>query len=287
MASVKDNHIIIYRPNQRFEAGFLNIFVTSSRNIIQSKDLIWQLFKRDFLMQYKKSFLSWGWLILSPIIGVLSWIFMNRTGVLTPGDVGIPYPAFVLISSSVWGLFMGFYSSASETLSAGSGFINQVKYPHEVLLVKQALQQVANFLIVFVLNLIALIVSGVTPSLALVLFPLVTLPLFFFAAGLGLVTSLINVVATDVTKIFNTFLGFVFYITPVIYTADEKDDLLQTIVKYNPLSYLIDAGRDIVIYGRIDNFDIFLYISLGAFVFFLLCWRLFYIAEDRIIERMF
>lgn len=275
-----------YEPNQRAKIGFFKIWLVMFKNIIASRELIWQLFRRDFLMAYKKSFLGMGWIFISPVIGIISWVFMNATGILNPGDVGIPYPAYVLLSSSIWGLFMGFYTSASETLSAGTGFIMQVKYPREALLIKQTAQHLANFLLGFILNIGILVAFGVIPSWKIAFFPVVIIPLFLLGAGIGLVVSVINVVAIDLTKVFNMGFGLLMYVTPVIYSKDIENETLQIIMKYNPLTYLVGDVRDLIIYGTFENPERFLYSTLFALVVFLLSWRLFFVSEEKVIEKM-
>lgn len=282
-----DPKITIYEPNQRLKIGFFETWITMFRNIVNSKELIWQLFRRDFFMSYKKSFLGLTWIFISPIIGIVSWVFLNSAGILQPGETPIPFPAYVLLGSSIWGLFMGFYSSAAGTLGAGAGFINQVKYPHEALLVKQTAQHLANFLITFLVNILVLLVFGVTPSLGIFLFPLAAIPLFFLGAGLGLIVSVISVVASDLTNILNILLGFVFYAIPVVYQLDTiENPLLRAVVQINPLTYLITGARDLIISGNINYPERYLVISLVSFVFFMLSWRLFFVSEDKVIERM-
>ncbi len=278
--------ITTYEPNQRAKTGFLKSWIIMIKNIIMSRELIWQLFKRDFLNAYKKSFLGMAWILISPIIGIISWVFMNTTGLLNPGDVGIPYPAYVLLSSSIWGLFMDFYNAAVKTLDSGSSFIMQVKYPHEALLAKETAQNIAAFLLSFTLNIIILICFGVTPSWKIVFFPIVIIPLFLLGAGIGLVVSLFNVVAVDMTKGFNLLLNLLMYVTPVIYSRKVDNEIIQTIMKYNPLTYLFGNVRDLIIYGTFDNVDRFIYSTIFAFVVFMISWRLFYISEDKVIEKM-
>lgn len=276
----------LYEPNQKIKIGFFKSCIIMIQNIVMSRELIWQLFKRDFLMAYKKSFLGMAWIFISPVIGIISWVFMNATGILSPGDVGIPYPAYVLLSSSIWGLFMGFYGSAAGTLDVGAGFIMQVKYPHEALLAKQTAQHLANFLLGFIINIGILVAFGVIPSWKIVFFPVVIIPLFLLGAGIGLVVSVINVVAIDLTKIFNMGFGLLMYITPVIYSKNIENEMLQVIMKYNPLTYLVGNVRDLIIYGTFENPDRFMYSTLFAFVVFLLSWRLFFVSEEKAIEKM-
>ncbi|MFZ4400860.1 MAG: ABC transporter permease [Bacteroidales bacterium] len=277
---------IIYEPFQRVKLGWIKTWRILFLNIIHSWDLIFQLFKRDFFMQYKKSFVGMGWIFLSPIMGVISWVFMNSTGILTPGDVGIPYPAYVLLSTSIFGLFGGFYGSSSGTLTAGAGFINQVNYPHDVLLIKQAMVQLAGFVITFSINIIVLICFGVIPSWMTILIPLFILPIFFLGAAIGLLSSMIEVVAVDLNKMIAVFMGLLLYLTPVIYSPKTQNPVLQQIIKWNPLTYLIGGTRDAIIYGRIDHIDRYLFSAAISFIFFLISWRLFYISEQKIIEKM-
>lgn len=279
---------VIYKPYQRLELGWIRSWIIMIQNTINAKELIWQLFRRDFLMSYKKSFIGIGWIFISPIVGIVSWVFMNQAGILSPGDVGIPYPAYVLLGSTVWGLFMGLYASAGGTLNAGNGFINQVNYPHEALLFKQLLQQLVAFSITFVVNLIVLLLFGINPSIiGIILLPLAILPLLFLATAIGLIISLVSVVATDISKMVDTALGYVIFITPVIYAKEIENDFLQTVVNYNPLTYLVGGVRDLIVYGRINDFDIFVALSCVAFVAFLISLRLFYVSEIKVIERMF
>jgi lipopolysaccharide transport system permease protein len=270
------SHLIIYEPNQRLKIGWIRTWVILVRNIIQSWGLIYQLFRRDFLMSYKKSFIGAGWIFISPILGVVSWIFYNSTGILQPGDVGIPYPAYVLLSTSIFGLFGGFFTAASGTLTAGTGFITQVNYPHDALLIKQALLQLANFAIVFFINIIVLFSFKVVLSL----------PIFFIGSAIGLFACIVEVVASDVNKVITYSIGLLLFITPVIYSSKVQNPFLQKMIKWNPLTYLIGGARDMIIYGKMEHIYIYHICAGVSFLIFLFSWRIFYITEQRVIEKM-
>ncbi len=257
-----------------------------SRNILNSRELIWQLFKRDFFASYKKSFIGITWIFVAPIMGIVSWIFLNMTGVLHPGDVGIPYPAYVLIGTSMWGLFMGFFRSAEETLSSGKALVMQVNYPREALLFKQTAQHLANFTIIFVMNIIVLFAFKVIPSGKIILFPLVVLPLFFLGGAIGLIASMISIVAVDISRMINMGMGLMMYLTPVIYSDKVNSQFAQSIIKWNPLTYLVCSARDIIIYGRLYDAKGYFICTAISFLLFMISWRLFFVSEDRIIERM-
>ncbi|MCK5011005.1 MAG: hypothetical protein KAS98_11000, partial [Deltaproteobacteria bacterium] len=84
MVKESSQQITVYKPNQRHELGFFYTWAVMARNILNSKELIWQLFKRDFFASYKKSFVGISWIFLSPIMGIVSWVFLQQTGMLHP-----------------------------------------------------------------------------------------------------------------------------------------------------------------------------------------------------------
>jgi lipopolysaccharide transport system permease protein len=282
-----DQPVIIYEAGSRSRIGFCRSMVGMASNIIRSWELIKQLFIRDYLAAYKKTFLGITWIAISPVLGIISWLFMNAAGILRPGETNVPYPVYLLLGTTIWGLFMGFYQSAAATLSVGQSFILQVNYPHEVLLVKQALEQVANFCMALVLNLLILLLFGICPSWKICLLPLVVLPLFFLGAGLGLIISVTGVVATEVRRACDMGLGFMIFLTPVIYTTSAANPMFRPFFQWNPLTHLINAARDTILYGRIPDPHAFAWSSLFTLIFFVVACRLFYVSEQRVIEKLF
>ena len=239
-----------------------------------------------FLMQFKKSFIGMGWLIITPILGIFSWLIMNMAGVLKPGDVGIPYPVYVLLGTSIWGLFQGLFVNISQTLQIAQGFILQVSFPHHVLMIKQALQQLATFIITFVINLIVMFSYGIIPSWKIFLFPVLILPMFFIAASLGMLASVISVVVTGIQRITTFIFTFLMFVTPIIYSSKLDNPIIQKIINLNPLTYAIAGVRDIIIYGRMSSPGIFYLIAFMSFLFFLMTWRMFYVSEEKVIEKI-
>lgn len=284
--SITSNNVTIYEPESREKMTTLAIWSSIINNIIQYREMIYVLFKRDFFASYKKSFLGMSWVIIAPIMGIISWVIINAAGILIPGDVGIPYPAYVLLSTSIWGLFMGFYSAAQNTINAGSGIINQVKYPHEILLIKQVAQQLATFSITFIVNIIVLLFYGIIPSWKIIFFPFALLPILFLASGIGLIVSLFTVVATDIAKGFDLLMGLLIWVTPVIYASDVANQTLQLIIRWNPLTYLIGTARDLLIRDEISHLNYYAYSVGFSIIVFLFAWRFFYLAEDKLIEKM-
>mgnify|MGYP006425090143 CR=1 FL=1 len=251
-----------------------------------SRGLVWELFKRDFLAAYRKSFIGITWLFVMPAMGIVSWVFLQRTGILQPGETEVPYTVYVLVGTTMFGLFITLYDAAANTLESGKDLALQVRYPHEALLFKQAAEQLANFSIGLLMNLLVLALFRVMPSWKIVLLPLVALPLIMMATALGLVASMISVVAVDISRFLRLGLGLALWATPVIYSSNVESPVVRTLIRWNPLSYAVCSCRDIVLKGELYH-PIGFWITCGfSTLMLLLSWRLFYVSEDKVIERL-
>ncbi len=277
---------VTYRPNQRSRLSYFETWKRMAGAFRKNRELITQLFRRDFVGSYKKSLLGPTWVFLSPIVGVVAWVFLRRAGMLNTGELDIPYPIYVLVGTTMWGLFMGFYSASASTLRAAGSLLMQINFPHEVYLFEQNALQLVNFSILLVLNLLAMIIFGVTPSWKLILLPLVLLPLFLAGAAIGLIASVFGAVTVDVRRGLDLTLGMMIWLSPIIYSSKIQSSTLITISGYNPLTYLVCSARDIVLYGRLYDTGGYLLSSLLALVLFLYACRVFYVAETRLVERM-
>jgi len=280
--------VTVIRPNRRFELGYGACLVRVVLTIIRSRELIVQLFKRDYFAVYKKALLGAFWVVITPLIGILSWIFLNHVKVLRPGDVGVPYPVYVLAGTLVWGWFMSMLRGAAYTLDGYRHFILHINIPHEILYIIQILSACVDFMFSCALSAAVLAVARVWPSwYGVLLAPLVALPLFFLASGIGLCVSLISIVSYDFYRLTFGAMGLVMFVTPLVYAPDAvRNPFLSAVIRMNPCTYLVCSVRDMVLYGRLYNMTGYVVAAVGAFLLFLFSLRLFYVAEDKIVERM-
>lgn len=255
-------------------------------NVVRSRELVFQLFRRDFLAVYKKSFLGIFWILLLPVLGIVPVIFMKAANILQPGVSGVPYAVFALFSMTLWQMFAGVVGLSSQALSSASSLILQVKFAHETLLIKQCAQQLAISLLALAVSILVFLVSGFIPRWEIVFLPLMILPILSLGAGIGFFLAVISVVITDLERALAYVLQLLLYLTPVVYTADVEQPLLRLVIDWNPLTYLIGDVRDVVLFGSIRHPDRYAWACAFAFAVFLFGWRMFFLSEEHVIERL-
>ena len=283
--SEKDQ-VVVFEPDQRVRLGFVLGWRVMVGNVVSSRELIWQLFKRDFLAGSKQSVLGLLWIVITPLVGIVSWVVMNAVGVLHPGELDVPYPIYVLCGTTLWGMFMGFYSSAAASLTSAGGLLAQARFSHEALVA----QQLAQALIAALANLALLAavwaVGGLSVHWAALWFPVSLIPLVLLGTGIGLIVSVFAVVVHDITKAVTTLLGLLMFATPVIYASNIPHDWLQRVIWWNPLTYLVGGARDLLLEGRIDHASSYAGAVAFALCLFLMAWRLFFLSEQKVAERL-
>jgi lipopolysaccharide transport system permease protein len=180
--------------------------------------------------------------------------------------------------SNGWSLITG-------SVAATGNLVAQINFPKEALVIATFGQIVIDFLIRLLLVLAVYLIYGLSPSFLILLFPLYVLPLFLLTLGLGYITALLKVIAHDIQSFLDVGLSFFLFLMPIMYTMPEKGFLSRFNI-YNPVYYLINTPRDLIITGTINNSAGFLLSSLLAVAVFIGGWFIFYIAQSKIAERV-
>jgi lipopolysaccharide transport system permease protein len=259
---------------------------TAMDDIYMSRYVIWRLFLRDFTVQFRQKILGYFWAVIGPLLAIATFVFMNKTGFLHPGDLSIPYPLFVFIGTGMWGIMIASLQTVSVGLLGNGDLLLRTNVPAIALALAGMAGHAYNITVHCVVLGIILVGVGYAPSWWIVFYPLLMVPLIILGIGFGLLLAVIGTVARDVSGIVMTFLGLLMYLTPVIYDAKFDYPLLQWLVRGNPIAYLVDMPRTLVIQGQFRDlpaFGLSVLLSIGVLV---LGVHGFYMIKDKVAERL-
>ncbi len=272
----------IYEPNKQVKLG-LKIWPEMFKEAYRSRELTWRLFIRNLLARYKQAVLGYLWALIMPFIAIGTFMFLNKSGVMNISHTDVPYPLFALIGLTVWQLFSTGITSGAQSLVSSGGMITQINFSLESLVFSSMAQAVFEFLIKLILIVVFFVLYQFLPSWKALLFPIVLLPMLFLTMGCSFLLSLINGVLRDVANMVSLVTTFLLFATPVLYPAKNAENIF---FKWNPLNYLVNAPRDIIIYGRIKELEGFLWATVFSVLLFFVAWRIFFIAKTKIPERI-
>lgn len=274
----------IYRPG--IDKGWgLSVWVEMITELLKTRELIWRMFLRDFTAKYKQTVLGILWAIIMPLVTVATFLFLHRSGILNIGNVSIPYPAYAILGLTIWHIFGGGIVSCTNSIVDKGGMLVKINLPREAFVIISFLQIIVEFFVRLCLVILMFIIYKIVPSWTVIFLPFVLLPLVLFTLGLGLFFSILNVLMRDIGKLVTIVATFLLFLTPVLYSS-PKGGIFSTITKFNPVSTLISAARDIILTGRITEPNEFIFVSILSLFIFILCWRIFHFAEMRVMESI-
>jgi lipopolysaccharide transport system permease protein len=278
--------VTVYQPNER-QGGLIWGIKQACGDIWASRHVIVRLFLRDFVAQFRQKLLGYFWALIGPLLGIVSFLFLYAAGVLKPGEGSIPYVLYVLLGSSIWGCMPGAMGAVSGGLQGQADLIMRTRIPKIALAVSSLANMCYGIMVSMVTTLMVFLFCGLVPTWWFVLYPLLILPMILLGVSLGLVLAVLGTIAKDLTPLVSQGLALLMFITPIVYLRSAiANPLLQTLIGYNPLTYLVDVPRSLLVTGTAGNINLYLLLSLAAVCLAIVGIRVFYLLEDLVAERL-
>ena len=276
---------ITYEPDNYLKKGYSAIFREISKELKANRWLIFQLFKRDFLAIYKQSFIGIMWAIILPLVTAGTFVVLNGAGVFNAGSISVPYALYAVLGIAIWSLFStGLIAGANSLVTAGA-LITKINFSKKSLVIASMGQIVLSFSIQLCLVVVLLAYYRFVPSAAIVLIPLLVIPLVLFTLGLGFMLSLLNSILRDIGNMLSVLVTFLLLLTQILY-AKPTAGVLAVFTTYNPLYYLVVVPRDLALIGTTSAWNGFVLASALAAGIFLICLIIFHLTETRVAERV-
>ncbi|MDT8364829.1 MAG: ABC transporter permease, partial [Nitrosomonas sp.] len=111
--------------------------------------------------------------------------------------------------------------------------------------------------------LFALFSIGMPPATAL-LFPLILLPLTALVMGLSWLLAALGVYLRDVTHITGICVTMLLFLTPLFYPVAAIPERYRPFIYGNPLTVIVEASRDLLIFGRLPAWPPLLLVALAT-----------------------
>jgi lipopolysaccharide transport system permease protein len=212
-------------------------------DISKSQGLALQLAIRDIRTQYRQSFLGILWAFVLPLANTITWIFLNKTGVVKLDSTEIPYPLYVFSGTLLWSIFMESMQSPLKLTNAAKGILSKINFPREAIIFSGIYQSIFNGVIKIMLIVFTFMIFNIYPGWTLILFPIAFISLVIAGTTVGLLATPIGMLYTDIGKAIPLIMQFVMYITPVVFPI-PKQGWAYYVFTYNPLTQIIMVCRD-------------------------------------------
>jgi lipopolysaccharide transport system permease protein len=276
--------ITIYTPESPL-AHPVKLLREMLRDLRASRELAWRLFVRDMSAQYRQTLLGYVWAFLPPLATSITFIFLNSQNILSIRETTIPYPAFVLISTTLWQTFVEAINAPLKLVQSSRAMLAKINFPREALILAGLGEVLFNFAIRSLIVVFAICWFRVPISSMILLAPFGILCLIALGLMFGILLTPLGILYQDVGRGLTLITGFWMLLTPVVYPS-PKSWPASLLTKWNPVSPIITTTRDWLTGGAGNHLHSFLFVVCVALVMLFLGWILYRLAMPHLIERM-
>lgn len=223
-------------------------FTTLPVELVQNRRLIWKLAKNDFKKRYAGSYMGAVWAMAQPVVTVLMYyiVFEKVMGNPGRGDAGVPFVLFLTAGLVPWFYFSEALNSGTNALLEYSYLVKKVVFKISILPIIKIIA--ASFIHVFFVAVLLIVAAcyGYYPTIYTLQLVYYSACLFVFVLALSYSTCAIVVFFKDLSQIISIALQIGMWATPILWDIDSLNSTWVTILKINPLVYVVNGYRSAV-----------------------------------------
>ncbi|HRZ39738.1 MAG TPA: ABC transporter permease [Candidatus Omnitrophota bacterium] len=274
----------ILRPDNALHTGFWKTYRDILIELASNAWLIHQLIKRD-MSSYRQSLLGIYWTIVIPFLSIFLILSLQSSNLFLIGNLRHPYALFAVTGLMFWQLFSTGVISATESLINARELVLKINISRKAVVIASLGKAAIGFSIQFALLVLLFLFYKIPPTPYILLIPFMIIPICLLTLSIGLVLSLLNCIIRDIGMGLSFLITVFLFLTPVLYVK-PTGGWLSAISHYNPVYYLIELPRELILTGRTSN-GLGYAVSIGVtLVLFVETLRFFHLSENRIAEKI-
>lgn len=216
-------------------------------------DFVWVMTLKEIKARYKRVFLGFLWAILNPILQMLVIGFLFQFFIPVKID---NYFYFLFAGLLPWNFFAYTFSKCTPLMLNERALIQKAKFPREALVLSIVFSDLFHFLISLGLFSVLSSFSGFLSLIKIAILFLTMIWLVLLTIGISLLLSTLFVKYRDIKFIVQAVTPLWFYATPIIYTRSLLPGWISGILKYNPMTGIVEMFQFIfIINNSVFNLD--------------------------------
>ena len=229
------------------------------KSLWRNRQLIVQMTKREVVGRYQGSAFGLAWSFLNPVFMlvvytfVFSEIFKSRWGGMGGDDSKTQFAVVLFVGMIVFSLFSEVINRAPGLIIANVNYVKKVVFPIEILPVIAMGAALFHSLISLGVLLAAFALFNGYLHWTAVFTPLVFLPLVILIMGLAWMLASLGVFLRDVGQTIGIITTVLMFLSPVFYPVTAVPERFRPFIMANPLTFIIEQAREVLIWGRLPD----------------------------------
>ena len=254
------------------------LYLFNIKELWRYKKLFYILAKRDISVRYKQAIIGGLWAIIKPFFTMVVFTIFFGNIIKVPSD-NIPYAIFSYSGILIWSYFATSVGAASESIIANTGLVSKIYFPRIIIPISSTLVGLVDYVIAAFIILGLMIYYKVTPTIYILLVPVIMFFTWVLAIGLGFWFSALNVKYRDARHFVSFLTQSLMFMTPVIYPVSILGNY-KWLLMFNPMTGFVQAHRAAILGQQVIDFKIF-GVAIGLSIIIFLSGLLYFNSTER------
>lgn len=216
--------------------------------------------RREVVGRYRGSIMGLAWSFFNPILMLVIYTFVFSTVFKARWGVGgeesqVDFAIILFVGMIMHGLFAECVNRAPQLIIGNSSYVKKVVFPLEVLPWVALGSALFHMVVSLAVLLIVHLTLGAWVPWTALLFPLVLLPLILATMGFAWFLAATGVFVRDIGQTTGIFTTVLLFISPVFYPISALPEKFQLALMINPLTFIIEQARQVLIWGRLPDWS--------------------------------
>ncbi len=207
--------------------------------------LIFQLAIYDIKGKYSQHYLGILWQFINPLIQISIYWLIFGLGFRKGHPVGdVPYYLWLVVGLVPWFFITPSILQGSNSIYSRVNLVSKMKFPVSVLPTVSIVGNTFNFVVMLIIMGIFLVINDVNPGIYILQLPYYLLCLYAFLFSVTLLFSTISTLVRDFQLALQSFMRMLFYVTPILWVPGDLPEMIEQILKLNPVYYVTIGFRN-------------------------------------------
>jgi ABC-type polysaccharide/polyol phosphate export permease len=244
------------------------------RDLVEHRNLLWNLVRRDLTVRYKRSVIGFFWTMLNPLLLMIILTVVFSSLFRFEGIAN--YPTYFLSTYLVFGFFAQTTNQSMASLAWNGALMKRVRVPKSIFAVSTTLSGLVNLCLAYVPLFVIMFATGAPICFTVLYLPISFLLIAMFTLGVSLLLSALAVYFEDVQHMYQVATFGLMYLTPIIYPITIVPYKWLFVIRANPLTHLVKLARDPVYGCTVPGGHVIVASVAAAVVALVLGWVVFH-----------
>ncbi len=249
-------------------------------HLVSDRKLIWNLAKNDIKKKFAGSYLGVVWAFVQPVITILLYWFVFEKGLNSKATdlrtgIEIPFVLWLMAGLVPWFYFQEAMNGGTGVLVEYSYLVKKVVFRIDTLPVVKMISALFTHLFFVVFAIVVFWLMGYTPDLYTLQVIYYSFCMIVLTTGIVYATGAVTVFFRDMKEVVGIVLQIGMWVTPIMWNFETMTQIpgwAKTILKLNPMYYVVSGYRDALIHkiGFWENMELTIYFWAVTIVMFVL-----------------